>query len=41
MPQNVREYRLQAAADEEIFDRAQSEHRILVSADSAFGTLLR
>jgi predicted nuclease of predicted toxin-antitoxin system len=37
---HVRDYRLQAASDEEIFDRAQQEQRVVVSADTDFGTLL-
>ena len=37
---HVRDYAMQKAEDEEIFDRAFSEERIVISSDTDFGTLL-
>lgn len=37
---HVRDYGLQAATDDVIFERAADEERIIVAADTDFGTLL-
>jgi predicted nuclease of predicted toxin-antitoxin system len=37
---HVRDYGMAAAGDEDIFERAKSDDRILVSADTDFATLL-
>lgn len=37
---HVRDYGLQASSDQEILERAQQERRVVVSADTDFGTLL-
>jgi predicted nuclease of predicted toxin-antitoxin system len=37
---HVRDYGLHASSDEEVFDFAARKHRVLISADTDFGTLL-
>ena len=37
---HVRDYGMHQSSDEEIFERAAAEERIIVSADTDFGTLL-
>jgi predicted nuclease of predicted toxin-antitoxin system len=37
---HVRDYQMQRASDELIFERAEQEERVIVAADTDFGTIL-
>ncbi len=37
---HLREIGMQTSSDDEVFERAAKEHRIIISADTDFGTIL-